>query len=117
MNTQFNVIIKGRLAFGTPKSYEMMIDLVSEAEQAVVPALDRGFLFGDSVYEVLWWHRGALIQAREHFDRLRESGRRIYLDVNSGASRVGAVRCRAGAAWPARVAVRHPGAAAGRWAA
>ena len=26
MNTQFKVIIKGRLAFGTPKSYEMMIE-------------------------------------------------------------------------------------------
>ena len=46
-----------------------------------MPVLDRGFLFGDSVYEVLWWHKGALVQAQEHFDRLRESGRRIYLDV------------------------------------
>lgn len=53
----------------------------SSPEEAVVPALDRGFLFGDSVYEVLWWHRGALVQAAEHFARLRESGRRIYLDV------------------------------------
>ncbi len=50
-------------------------------DEAVIPVLDRGFLFGDSVYEVLWWHRGALVQATEHFHRLRESGRRIYFDV------------------------------------
>jgi branched-chain amino acid aminotransferase len=50
-------------------------------DQAVVPALDRGFLYGDSVYEVIWWHRGCPIQAAEHLERLVESGRRVYLDV------------------------------------
>lgn len=53
----------------------------SSPEEAMVPALDRGFLFGDSVYEVLWWHHGVLVQAEEHFERLRASGRRIYLEV------------------------------------
>src|SRR5262249_60998547 len=56
-------------------------------EEAVVPALDRGFLYGDSVYEVIWWHRGTPIQAEEHFARLAESGRRVYLDVPGPASR------------------------------
>ena len=60
---------------------------LSSPEEAVVPALDRGFLYGDSVYEVLWWHRGVLVQAGEHFARLRESGRRIYLDVPEGDAR------------------------------
>ncbi len=60
---------------------------VSSPEAAVVPALDRGFLYGDSVYEVLWWHRGVLVQAREHFERLRESGRRIYLAIPDGDAR------------------------------
>jgi len=50
-------------------------------EEATVSALDRGFLFGDSVYEVLWGHRGVLVQAAEHFARLRESARRIHFDV------------------------------------
>ena len=54
---------------------------VTPPESAVVPALDRGFLYGDSVYEVLWWHRGTPIQAAEHLSRLRESARRIYMDV------------------------------------
>lgn len=54
---------------------------VAPAEEAVIPVVDHGFLFGDSVYEVLWWHRGTLIQEREHLDRLIESARRLYMDV------------------------------------
>jgi len=53
----------------------------SAPEDAVVPALDRGFLYGDSVYEVLWWHRGAAVQADDHMARLRESARRIYMEI------------------------------------
>lgn len=55
--------------------------VITDADRAVVPALDRGFLYGDSVYEVFWWHRGGLVQAQDHFDRLRESARRVYLPV------------------------------------
>lgn len=54
---------------------------ITKPEEAVVPVLDRGFLYGDSVYEVLWWHRGVLVQQREHLDRLRASGRHLYMDV------------------------------------
>jgi branched-chain amino acid aminotransferase len=54
---------------------------ITPAEEAVVSVLDRGFLYGDSVYEVLWWHRGVAIQAAEHLDRLRESARRIYMEI------------------------------------
>ncbi len=55
---------------------------ITAPEDAVVPVLDRGFLYGDSVYEVLWWHHGTLIQEQDHLDRLRESGRRIYLEID-----------------------------------
>jgi hypothetical protein len=54
---------------------------VTPPDEARVPALDRGFLYGDSVYEVLWWHRGVPIQAADHLARLRESARRIYMEV------------------------------------
>jgi branched-chain amino acid aminotransferase len=54
---------------------------ITPPEEAVVPVLDRGFLYGDSVYEVLWWHRGVLVQRQDHFDRLRASGERTYLLV------------------------------------
>jgi branched-chain amino acid aminotransferase len=50
-------------------------------EDAVVRVLDHGVLFGDSVYEVLWWHRGALIQAAEHWERLEASAARLYMDL------------------------------------
>ncbi len=55
--------------------------VVTRSEDARVPALDRGFLYGDSVYEVIWWHRGAPIQADDHFDRLERSAASVYLDL------------------------------------
>jgi branched-chain amino acid aminotransferase len=54
---------------------------ITGADGAVVSVLDRGFLYGDSVYEVLWWHRGVAVQADDHMSRLRESARRIYMDI------------------------------------
>jgi len=41
--------------------------------EAKVPALDRGFLFGDSVYEVLRIYHGQPFLMREHFDRFARS--------------------------------------------
>jgi D-alanine transaminase len=41
--------------------------------QATVPALDRGFLFGDAVYEVLRVYRGKPWLEEEHFRRLERS--------------------------------------------
>lgn len=42
-------------------------------EQAKVPVWDRGFLFGDSVYEVCRLYRGRCWLEAEHFARLRRS--------------------------------------------
>src|SRR5262249_45366611 len=42
-------------------------------EQAKVPVWDRGFLFGDSVYEVCRMYRGRCWLEAEHFSRLRRS--------------------------------------------
>ena len=54
---------------------------VTPPDEARIAVLDHGFLFGNSVYEVFWWHRGALIQQKEHLDRLEASARRLYMDV------------------------------------
>lgn len=43
------------------------------AEQAVVPALDRGFLFGDGVYEVIAVIDGLLLEFERHAARLARS--------------------------------------------
>jgi D-alanine transaminase len=44
---------------------------------ARISPLDRGFLFGDSVYEVLPVFAGRMFRFREHFDRLGRSLREI----------------------------------------
>ena len=38
-----------------------------------IPLLDRGFLFGDSIYEVVRTHRGRLFGIEQHFERLARS--------------------------------------------
>jgi D-alanine transaminase len=47
---------------------------------ARISPLDRGFLFGDSVYEVLPVFGGRMFRFREHFDRLARSLREIRID-------------------------------------
>ena len=46
---------------------------IMPVEQARVPVWDRGFLFGDSVYEVWRTYRGRLWLEAEHLARLRRS--------------------------------------------
>ena len=38
-----------------------------------ISPLDRGFIFGDGVYEVIPVYDGAMLRAREHFERLQRS--------------------------------------------
>ena len=54
---------------------------ISNPEDAQVPVLDRGFLYGDSVYEVLWWHHDAPVQLDEHLARLERSAARLYMQL------------------------------------
>lgn len=42
-------------------------------EQASVPVMDRGFLFGDSVYEVIPFYHGVGFQLQQHLRRLQHS--------------------------------------------
>ena len=44
-----------------------------------VSPLDRGFLFGDGVYEVIPVYDGAPLRAREHFERLQRSMDEVLL--------------------------------------
>jgi len=43
---------------------------VCPPEEAKVSVLDRGFLYGDSVYETIGTMYGRLFAAREHLDRM-----------------------------------------------
>jgi branched-chain amino acid aminotransferase len=50
-------------------------------EQAFVPVLDRGFLYGDSVYEVVRTYGGRLFELGRHLDRMERSAGRIALSL------------------------------------
>jgi branched-chain amino acid aminotransferase len=54
---------------------------VSPPEEAKVSVFDRGFLYGDSVYETIGTAYGRLFAARDHLDRLARSAERIGLRV------------------------------------
>jgi D-alanine transaminase len=49
-----------------------------------ISPLDRGFIFGDGVYEVIPVYDGAPLRAREHFERLQRSMDEIRLDNPHG---------------------------------
>jgi branched-chain amino acid aminotransferase len=61
-------------------------------QEAAVPVFDRGFLFGDSVYETVGTNRGRLVFLDDHLDRLARSAQRIYLRLPPRDEIVRAVR-------------------------
>jgi branched-chain amino acid aminotransferase len=50
-------------------------------EDAKVSVLDRGFLFGDSVFEVLRTYGGKPFALEEHVARLRRSAERVFIQL------------------------------------
>ncbi len=54
---------------------------IKPENDATIPVLDRGFLFGDSVCEVVRTHRGRLLQLDAHIARLKASAARVLIDV------------------------------------
>jgi len=50
-------------------------------EEARVPVLDNGFLFGDSVYEVLRTYGGRPFESGRHFRRMRASADRLGIAI------------------------------------
>lgn len=50
--------------------------------EAAVPVLDRGFLYGDSVYEVFRTYRGIPLFMEEHFERLENSAQLVQMSIS-----------------------------------
>ena len=50
-------------------------------EQAAVSVLDRGFLYGDSVYEVVRTYRGRVFELERHLARMERTSQRIGLTL------------------------------------
>ena len=53
--------------------------IIHEPETAVVPVFDRGFLYGDSVYETLRTSGGVPVELTRHLARLQRSAEGIGL--------------------------------------
>ena len=51
-----------------------------QKQDATISIMDRGFLFGDSIYEVVPIHNGKLIGGRQHFKRMQASLDALLLD-------------------------------------
>ena len=54
--------------------------VLPESEAGISP-LDRGFLFGDAIYEVVRFDRGRAYRLAEHLERMRDGLAAIRLDV------------------------------------
>lgn len=52
-----------------------------ELDEAKISVQDRGFLFGDGIYEVVWCWRGRLFRLEAHLDRLEKSAEAIELEL------------------------------------
>lgn len=50
--------------------------------EAAVPVLDRGFLYGDSVYEVFRTYRGIPLFMEAHFERLENSAKLVHMTIS-----------------------------------
>lgn len=53
---------------------------------AKISVLDRGFLFGDGVYEVIPAYQGRLFRLEDHIDRLNNSLREIRLELQKSVA-------------------------------
>jgi D-alanine transaminase len=62
-------------------SWVLWNDQIVKDEEIVISKEDRGYQFGDGVYEVIRIYDGSLFTAKEHIDRLYESADKIKLVI------------------------------------
>jgi branched-chain amino acid aminotransferase len=55
--------------------------VVTPLDAAKIPVMDRGFLYGDSIYEVFRTYRGVPLFFEEHWERFENSARLIHLKL------------------------------------
>ncbi len=67
-------------AISRPRSWTSIGGEVVDTRLATVSVLDRGFLYGDSVFETLRTHGGNALFLPDHLKRLEESLRRMQFD-------------------------------------
>jgi branched-chain amino acid aminotransferase len=73
---------RGAGAGPSPRGRVVLIDgALTAPEGAAVSVYDRGFLFGDAVFEVLRTYGGVPFALDEHFARLRRSAVRVFIEL------------------------------------
>jgi branched-chain amino acid aminotransferase len=77
---------------------------ITPLEDARISILDRGFLYGDSVYEVFRSYSGVPMFCHEHFDRMENSARLIHMTISQSREEMLEEMRRT-----ARAAEVHPG--------
>ncbi|HEX5471367.1 MAG TPA: aminotransferase class IV [Lacipirellulaceae bacterium] len=55
---------------------------ITPLEDATISILDRGFLYGDSVYEVFRTYSGVPLFCHEHFERMENSARLVHMTIS-----------------------------------
>src|SRR5437763_13766498 len=55
---------------------------ITPLEDARISILDRGFLYGDSVYEVFRTYDGVPLFCHEHFARMENSARLVHMTIS-----------------------------------
>jgi len=61
---------------------------ITPLEEARISVLDRGFLYGDSVYEVFRTYAGVPMFCHEHFDRMENSARLIHMNISQSREKI-----------------------------
>ncbi|AWE08376.1 D-amino-acid transaminase [Lysinibacillus sp. 2017] len=61
--------------------YSLLNDQIVKDEEIVVDKEDRGYQFGDGVYEVVKVYNGELFTAKEHIDRFYASAEKIRITI------------------------------------
>lgn len=62
-------------------SYSLLNDQIVKNEEIVIDKEDRGYQFGDGVYEVVKVYNGELFTANEHIDRFYASAEKIRITI------------------------------------
>lgn len=55
---------------------------ISDSASAKISVFDRGFLYGDSIYEVIRTYRGKFFAMDEHLDRLEKSAGLLHMNIS-----------------------------------
>lgn len=58
---------------------------ILEASEAKISVFDRGFLFGDGIYEVMLQINGSFFFGKEHLDRLSDCLQKINIEFDASA--------------------------------